>query len=86
MEKKNNQCPNCHAFKIVNKSTKLFGTIVLGFLFDTILLPLFGLGLVLWGAAIIALIQLPFARGNVSCKGCGWQGVKGELINSLQSI
>jgi len=58
--------------------------VIVGFSVGTLLIPLFGFGLFLWLAAVIALIRLPFEHGLFDCKSCGWRGKKIELTN-LQS-
>lgn len=78
------QCPNCHGFKIVNRTAKLWGSALLGFIFGAFLLPVFGLGLFFWLAGMIALMRLPFEHGLFDCKSCGWKGKRIELTN-LQS-
>jgi len=84
MENKGMQCPNCHAFKLENAGTKPWGMAMLCFVFGTILLPLLGLGLLLYAYAIIQLIRLPSTSGKILCKSCGWEGKSLELTN-LQS-
>jgi hypothetical protein len=76
------QCPNCHTFKIESVSGKHAGMALLEFVFGVMLLPLFGFGLLLLGAAIIELTKLPLSRGEMLCKSCGWKGQKANLITN----
>ena len=78
------RCPNCRTFKIKSVSSRLWGMVLLGFVFGAMLLPI-GVGLFLWAAAIIALFRLPFARGMMRCSNCDWQGNKANLLNNSEA-
>lgn len=74
------QCPNCHSFKVESVTANVWSFFGVAMILGLFLLPVAGLGVILWAFGIAVLFRLPFVRGKMHCKPCGWDGTRAEAI------